>query len=116
MTLSKLMELEFPTAKIYKIICSETGRVYVGSTVATLQKRLYNHIHNPTCNCKDFINPKIFLVEEYPCDRKTELLWRERYWIEKTDCVNYFRPIITKDERREQKYKYHNKNREKMGS
>jgi len=30
---------------------------------------------------------QIILIEDYPCDRKDQLLQRESYWIQLLDCV-----------------------------
>ena len=90
--------MDYQNGKIYRIVCEETGRQYIGSTCSTLVKRLSNHKRS-NCACKDFINPKIFLIEDYPCDRKEQLLMRERHWMENTDCVNIRRSIISREEK-----------------
>jgi len=97
--------MDYQNGKIYRVVCEETGRQYIGSTCSTLVKRLSNHKRNKKngSSCKDFINPKIFLIEDYPCDRKEQLLMRERYHMENTECVNLNRPIRTDTERKEQK-------------
>ena len=43
-------------------------------------------------------NCMIGLLDRYPCKTRDELLARERYWIEKTDCVNKCIPTRTKTE------------------
>ena len=105
--------MDYQNGKIYRIVCEETGRQYIGSTCSTLVKRFSNHKRSRDCTCKDFINPKIILIEDYPCDRKEQLLMRERYHMENTECVNLYRPIITKEEKEEKyiKYKLDNKDR-----
>ena len=97
---------DYSQGKIYKMTC-ETGKVYIGSTSTPLKERLSRHkrIHNH-CVTKDFINPKIELIESYPCETKEQLLWREREWFEKTECVNKNKPIITDEERKISKKKY----------
>ncbi len=101
--------MDYSRGKIYRIVCEKTGRQYIGSTCSTLVKRLSNHKRkcNP-CSSKNFINPKIFLIEDYACDRKDQLLMRERYHIENTECVNLVRPIVT-DEDRKQYHKQYDK-------
>ena len=42
---------------------------------------------------------KMLLIEEYPCETKQELLWRERFWIDNNNCINKYKPIITKEEK-----------------
>lgn len=94
--------MDYKNGKIYRIICEETGRQYIGSTCSTLVKRLSIHKKKGNkASCKDFINPKIFLIEDYPCERKDQLLMRERYHMENTECVNLNRPIVSKEERKQ---------------
>ena len=47
---------------------------------------------------KTFIEPKIYLVEDFPCERKEQLTGRERHYIENTDCVNKVVPGRNKKE------------------
>ena len=103
--------MDYLNGKIYRIVCSKTNKQYIGSTCSTLTKRLHQHNKKNEagfgCSCKDFINPKIFLVEDFPCERKEQLLMRERFWMENTDCVNINRPIVTREEHiRENKERY----------
>ena len=103
---------DWSKGKIYKVTC-ESGLVYIGSTVRSLKRRFtcHNTLSN-NCETRDFINPKIELLEDYPCETKDELLWKEREWIDKTDCVNKYRPIITREEYRQQQNKSNKKYRE----
>jgi len=99
--------MDYKNGKIYRVVCSETGRQYIGSTASTLVKRLYNHKRKTNaCSTKDFIEPKIFLIEDYPCDRKDQLLSRERFHIESMDCVNKNIPTRTQKEYREDNKKH----------
>jgi len=99
--------MDYKNGKIYRIICEKTGRQYIGSTCSTLVKRLSNHKRKDNnCSCRDFINPKIILIEDYSCERKDQLLMRERYWMENTECVNLYRPIITREDRTQQTKQY----------
>ena len=105
--------MDYKNGKIYRVVCSETDRQYIGSTCSTLVKRLYCHKKKSNdCMTKDFINPKIFLIEDYPCDRKEQLLMRERYFMESMDCVNFKRSIVTKEEKLKEKREYHQTNKE----
>ena len=110
--------MDYQNGKIYRIVCEETGRQYIGSTCSTLVKRLSNHKRKKECSSKDFINPKIFLIEDYSCDRKDQLLMRERFHIENTECVNLYRPIIYEEERQQENKvyfkQYHIDNREQI--
>ena len=92
---------DYSKGQIYKLTC-ETGAVYIGSTVQPLNQRLCIHKNKSSrCASKNFINPKIQLIELYPCNTKSELLWRERAWFDTTDCVNICRPISTVEENNE---------------
>ena len=93
------------TAKIYKIHAdTPDSEIYVGSTTQTLEKRLQGHLSNYRKWKKDptkggvssyslfekygIDNVKISLVESYPCHSKTELLFRETYWMSEIPCIN----------------------------
>ena len=109
---------DWSKGKIYKLIC-ETGKVYIGSTIKEINIRLSIHKNKfNKCVTKDFINPKIELLELFPCNTRDELLWKEREWFEKTDCINLNRPIVSKEEKRLKKnfnsIKYQNLNRSKI--
>lgn len=92
---------DYSQGKIYKLTC-ETGKVYVGSTIKSLKKRYAGHKAKANkCITQDFINPKIELIETYSCETRQQLLWKEREWIEKTDCVNSYLPILTYEEKKE---------------
>jgi len=108
--------MDYKNGKIYRVVCSETDRQYIGSTCSTLVKRLYNHKHKNKngngCMTKDFIEPKIFLIEDYPCERKEQLLMRERFYMESMECVNMIRPIVTKEEKLQDHKNYNKKNKE----
>jgi len=100
--------MDYKNGKIYRLVCEETGRQYIGSTCTTLVKRLHNH-NKKTNNCtsRHLINPKIFLIQDYPCDRKEQLTARERHFIETMDCVNVQKPGRTK-------YEWYKDNREQI--
>lgn len=106
-------------AKIYKLVCNTTGKVYYGSTcLKNLQERLSYHE-------KDFIaffekenqgymtsfeiicegDYIIELVEKVDCKDKKELHQRERWYIENNECVNKFIPNRTTKERNKLRYK-----------
>jgi len=95
--------MDYKNGKIYRLICEETNKQYIGSTCTELRKRLHNHkrTKNNNCRTKYFINPSIILIEDYPCERKEQLLMRERYFIETMECVNKNRPILSEEERTE---------------
>lgn len=105
---------KYSNGKIYKLVCEETQRIYIGSTIQLLSRRLHGHSKHKKNLCKsnDFINPKIYLIEDYPCERKEQLLSRERFHIENTECVNVRFPIRTREQRKKQKKEWDEKNKE----
>ncbi len=106
---------DYSKSKIYKVVCDETNLTYYGSTIQPLYKRLYHHksIVNK-CKTKDMINPKIYLVEDFPCERKEQLLQRERWYIENNECCNKCIPTRTKEEIAEYKKIYRENNKEEL--
>ena len=100
---------DYSTSKIYKIICDTTQETYIGSTINPLSRRLGKHISDAkhksrVCASKQIIdrgNFKIELLEEFPCNTKQELLFKEREWIEQSDCINKVKPIVTDEEKKE---------------
>ena len=61
---------------------------------------------------------KIVLVEDFPCERKEQLIARERFYIENNTCVNKCVPGRTKKEYRathkEEAKEYREKNKGKL--
>jgi hypothetical protein len=118
---------EYNLGKIYKIVCNNTGLIYIGSTCEpTLAKRLAKHkvSYNAWLNGKygyttsyEIIkncNCSIILIENYPCNNKDELRSRERYYIENNKCVNLDIPVRSAEEN-DNRYKlYYAKNKEKI--
>jgi hypothetical protein len=99
--------VNYQNGKIYKIISDATGLQYIGSTTVGLSQRMsghrstYRQYHDGN---KDkyttaiFVlqneDAKIVLIEDYPCDRREELLAREAYYIETNICVNKNLPFV----------------------
>ena len=89
----------YQNSKIYRLVCSETGNQYIGSTTQSLSQRKSGHkIKTNICTSKSLINPEIFLIENCPCNSKEELHKIERIYIENNECVNKFIPTRTKKE------------------
>ena len=104
---------DYSKSKIYKIVCNVTNLIYIGSTTQTLSQRLQDH----RSDYKKYLNKKfpfissfkiiennnyeIILIEDCRCERKEQLLSRERFWIENTECVNLKIPSRTQKEYRE---------------
>jgi hypothetical protein len=98
-------------AKIYKITSKQTHKIYIGSTIQTLQTRLSEHKRDykqylrkkrgRTSSCEIIIYDDciIELIENYPCNNKKELSMREGYYILNTEhTVNKQIPGQTKKE------------------
>lgn len=127
---------EYKNGKVYKIISENTDMVYIGSTSCYyLSERMRLHRHKyrewkdgnyhfmtsfKVIECGD---PKIVLLEKYPCKSKDELEARERYWIENTENVaNKNIPTRTlkeylkdnEEKIRLRRQKYDEKNKESM--
>ena len=106
------MESKYLNSKIYKIICKNTGRQYIGSTSqaylssrlkgreSTYKKWIQSGRGNfmTSFDILDGGNYKIQLVEVYPCTTKYELHQRKRYWVLNTICVNKVMPNRTPKE------------------
>jgi len=95
--------VNYQNGKNYKIIDNTNDNIYIGSTCEKLCRRLQKHKASYKC----YLNPnikqgymrsfdilknndyKIILIEDYPCEKKEQLLSREQYWIDKLDCINH---------------------------
>ena len=96
------MDERYKRGKIYKLVSSQTDKIYIGSTITKLKKRFAVHKCLKTCNeilC--FCDSDIKLIENYPCNNRKELETRERFYIEKNldICVNIVIPTRTRKER-----------------
>lgn len=83
------MDERYKSGKIYEVINKlKPSKFYIGSTITTLHKRMYDHRNQKRKNTllrhamekygRD--NFKINLLEDYPCDSRQELLKRESEW------------------------------------
>jgi hypothetical protein len=123
---------DYSKAKIYKIVCDETGLCYIGSTCETLSQRLSKHTgkyrlwikDNSKPYCTSYIifendNYYIELIELYPCTCIDELTSREGWHQRNEVCVNRRHEGRTKQQYRqdnavqlaEQKQKYREQNK-----
>jgi hypothetical protein len=101
---------DYKNGKIYMIQSPSTGAIYIGSTCGLLRKRMNQHIrdmrkwkngtHGYTTSFKVLENEdaEITLIEDFPCDRKEQLIARERYYIGLFDSTNKLIPGRTKSE------------------
>ena len=95
--------VNYQLGKIYKLVCNNTGKQYVGSSCQDrLCSRLTGHVRKGnTCSSREIIeggNYEMILIENFPCDSKDELHKRERYFIENLDCINKVIPTRTNKE------------------
>jgi hypothetical protein len=103
------------------IVSNKTDKIYIGSTKKyEIEKRMSEHKNNAkywtegkthytsSFEIIKFGDAKIKLIESYPCYNKTQLLMRERYYIDlyRDLCVNIQTPIHTEEERKENKIIY----------
>jgi thiol:disulfide interchange protein len=90
-------------AKIYEIVCNETGEKYIGSTAKNnIKRRLNEHKHTSNgCVSKRIIdrgNYSMKVIETITVETRDEILWRERFHIENNICINKRLPIHSEEE------------------
>jgi hypothetical protein len=124
---------KYQEGKIYRLLSlSRPDLMYIGSTILPLQQRfnvhiraskLYNQSSKIIIDCGD---PYIELLEVFPCENRTELIQRERWFVEHNNCVNYCTPgrtdkecksdyhRLNKDLIKKQKKKYYSDNKDKI--
>ena len=82
---------KYQNGKVYKITSKQTDKIYVGSTIQTLNKRMMSHRTKIKCgNLHNMASTKILkyddaiieLIEDCPCDSKTELEKREQHYMD----------------------------------
>ena len=112
----------YQRGKIYRIVCNITGKTYIGSTCKRLlSERLTGHKKQ----YRDWLNGKsnytssfdileggnfyIELLELVPCNSKDELLTRERYHINTTDCTNKMKNLVRTQKDKEDYHLIYNK-------
>ena len=103
---------KYNRGKVYKLVSDKSNLVYYGSTICKLSIRLAKHRYEYKKNLSneksnktaykllELGDAKIILVEDFPCERKEQLLARERFYIENNICVNKEIPGRTKEEYR----------------
>lgn len=92
---------DYQLGKIYRVDCHKTGKVYIGSTIETLEDKMFRKVVAFKCWKKGYRpyesifdvmeggDYSIHLVENYPCDTKRELLKQEGHYQRSTpNCVN----------------------------
>ena len=112
-------------SKIYKLCSSNTDDIYIGSTTSPLSTRIAGHRRDfknnskyvSSCELMKYSDVKIILMERFPCNNRSELELRERWFIQHTKCVN--RNHIKTDECNRLKHnndslKWYHQNKEKV--
>ena len=109
------METEIK-GKIYKIICNECEKFYIGCTTNTLSRRFYDHKYvAKKLNSKlyqhmrehDINNFKIILIEDVICSSKDALRATEDKFIrELKPELNMINAYLTNEQRKEQLNQY----------
>jgi len=87
---------DYENGKIYKLVSPHTDEIYIGSTCQKLCNRMSGHSRDFRKFKNKYTSAKLFelgdvqiiLIEDCPCDRKEQLLKRERFHIEQNNCVN----------------------------
>ena len=120
----------YQNGKIYKIVDNGYNKCYIGSTIEALSVRMAKHrsgyrnyLSGGHADYKVFEifnefgidDCKIELIEEYPCENKMQLLKREGFHIQNTNCVNKRVEGRTKQEYRfEYNAQYRENNKERL--
>lgn len=98
------MPIDYQKSKIYKLWSPSKNLIYIGSTTETLAQRLakhknqhkrYNDDNTKTnyttsflvLDCEDY---KLELLEEYPCNNRTQLEKKEGEYIKNNECINKY--------------------------
>ena len=115
---------DYNNAKIYKIECSITGEIYIGSTCEpTLARRLAKHVscykswkrgkgNNVTSfDIIDRGEYKIMLIENFICNSKDELAAREGHYIKEYRLVD---KVVNRKIEGRTKKEYHEDNKDKI--
>ena len=79
---------KYSNGKIYSLRSHQTDKIYIGSTIQPLYKRLYGHRTKKLNELANYNDVYIELIEEYPCNNKMELERKEGEHIRANDCVN----------------------------
>ena len=104
--------MDYSSGKIYAIIDNTSDAVYIGSTKKTLELRLKHHTSTRCCSSRVIIDNgdyRIQVLEDYPCETRDQLRWREQYWLELIPNINQNRAINTREDTKRKDNEY-NKN------
>jgi hypothetical protein len=83
---------------IYKL--NDGTLTYYGSTTKKPEYRLGDHKRGTKCrtNKMNMNLIELTILEELEYENKDELLWLERDYIDKNECINIQKPIYSKEE------------------
>ena len=79
---------------IYKILCNQTGEMYIGSTMDLKNRMKCHRAEGNVCRSKQIIDRGKYIydvLEEVEYNDK--ILEREQYHIDNTDCINIINPF-----------------------
>ena len=96
---------------VYRIRCNIKNEDYYGSTDQDIEKRIDDHVRHAKCDemVNKCISSQILergdwcyeIMEEVDYIIKTDLLIREKYYIQNYQCINIRSPYRTKEEKRQ---------------
>ena len=100
----------------YCIVCNITGEKYYGSTIRTLEKRMYLH----KCKSNDCCSRQIierndydsYILGEYETKEEAEL--KEDWYIRNKKCINKQRVKVTEEEKKEYIKEYRQEKKEQI--
>ena len=102
----------YQLGKVYKLVNDDDDQIYIGSTTQRyLCNRMTIHRNDhklgrkmSACKILEKTNPRIVLIELWPCNSKDELTAREEHHrkLNAAVCVNKIRAKRTAAEKREQ--------------
>jgi len=79
---------KYSNGKIYSLRSHQTDKIYIGSTIQPLYKRLYYHKFKKTNELSNYDDVYIEIIEEYSCKNRMELERKEGEHIRANNCVN----------------------------
>jgi hypothetical protein len=88
---------DFKQAKIYQVLNTVNGSIYIGSTCQTLRKRLYDYRKCSASHVGSLYDEMrrlgkehfyIELIEDYPCENKCQLTVRSQYHMRDRGTLN----------------------------
>ena len=109
---------KYHNSKIYKLSDNTGEKIYIGSTIQTLQQRLQGHKSSAKsckdgygCGSKQIIDGgdyKIDLLEEFSCENKKELCIKEQYYLDQYKDFNLVNKVKSHNSPEDIKGRYWN--------